>query len=187
MAEVRELIDVVKKVTGEQRAKALGALQNLAANDDNKVTLALPALGLLPLLVEVVREDKSEARVNAFGVLGNLLGYIPRPVFTVFNLHVKSLSLLRDAGPDRSLWDAGVKDLIPDCLGFLMNVASHDDASDDLKAAGALEVVSPIFSIETNGCVGLKALFIIAFLIGKDEATKTQSALLTDRPGFVNM
>lgn len=93
------------------------------------------------------------------------------------NVHVTVLEYVRTVGPDRSNWNR--LKLASKSLNFLMNLSTHSAAISPMADAGTLEVILPIISLNSNGCECLKAMFIVAFLIGKDESKESVSLLHT--------
>ena len=71
MKQIPELIYALG-LKGQERIDACIALFALSVTYDNIVPMAAAELGLLPALITVINEDKSEARARACGVLVNL-------------------------------------------------------------------------------------------------------------------
>ena len=70
-SRVTELMKSVTESDGQgwSRLSALREIWGLTESDENQIAMASPSLGLVPLLIRVVQEDKEEARESALGAI----------------------------------------------------------------------------------------------------------------------
>lgn len=136
-------------------------------------------------ILDVFRTDKAGLGDCAIGGLWSITeGSSAKAVCILLSegVHIEVLQRLKNMGPKRSNWNnfkIGSK-----CLNFLMNLASHPAAVDTLRDCSAIDVVLPVLMHADNGCEGIKAMFVVAFLVGRDESRESV-ALLHARPGTI--
>jgi hypothetical protein len=144
---------------------------------------------LSPILHMMLNSESEAIRLKAVDVLWNMgeIGAGDADVGNALLTHaflVHLLHILSQSDPDRSTWMtnsdctagtgavAGAGTVNSKIMNFLMNLATYDDAVEPMKQAGVLDVVSPIATIESNGCEALKAMFVVAFLVGREESSR---------------
>jgi hypothetical protein len=139
-----------------------------------------PSLGLLPLLVDVIREDKGQARVTALGAIWNLsLSLVNTDNFVRISLHCRLFDLLNDPTVTDELREK--------LMTTIMVYCRYPSAARAFRElTGAVDLISRL----TNdvGANGLKAALILSQLIGRDESNtkvNTQS-LLQSRPSTLD-
>lgn len=148
----------------------LGALINLTgcgsherAKEKKIMTeLCSPRLGLLQALTGLATSGGGAAVADilsrACGVLWNMAeNSHPEHVVELLRCgtHTAMLRLIAESGAKSE----------PACLNFLMNLAHHSAAEAPLRAEGVFKIVRPLLS--STSSEGLKAMFIVAFLVGK--------------------
>jgi hypothetical protein len=180
----------------EVRKRILETIDPLVHYDAGDAIPAIvnPEAGVIAALVKVVSddEDAQDIRRSAVSCLWSLAENafeyptVPGELLRAGS-HVAALTILAKAGPDRANWpDKSARGLFSETLTFLMNLASYEIAISPLKESGALDIVPKILMIESNGCQGLKAMFIVAFLVGRDEQSRSTASLLHARPDTID-
>jgi hypothetical protein len=91
---------------------------------------------------------------------------------------------LREAGPVVAAWETG--DKYPYMLNYAMNLARHAAAVECMKSAGYLEIAYALLAHPENGCERLKAMYIIAFLTGKDEQSRHSASVAVEHPDIIS-
>lgn len=61
---------------GEERLDALNKLLELAISTEHRISMASSAVGLLPVLRDVVAEDSGASKETSLGILNNLAGRV---------------------------------------------------------------------------------------------------------------
>jgi hypothetical protein len=92
---------------------------------------------------------------------------------------------LSDAGPIVSAWKSDSGGKYPLMLDYAMNLARHGAAVDAMKAVGFVEIASALLVHPDNGCERLKAMYIVAFLTGKDEYSQHKASVAQQHPDII--
>eukprot|EP01041_Mallomonas_annulata_P013335 gene13335-28255_t len=172
------LVKLIEKENGVAQEYALGAMLNIAGVKEIMIHLLAPDLRLLEILIKVINLDTGIPRHIACITLNNICCFISSNAQTV-NLflqsqtHILILNILNQGGPVPSEWKSK-GDYMPYMLECLMNLCRQFCAAEALKAAGAVDVITPLLT--DTSIEGLKALFLMVFLIGKDEASSIRES-----------
>ena len=75
--QIIQLVQNIKTLTGENLTRHLKILWDIAKNDDYKVPLADPKLGLIEYLVNLINNETGTCRKNALGCLWYLSRAVP--------------------------------------------------------------------------------------------------------------
>jgi hypothetical protein len=166
-------------------ADMLQASVYIVTNSISGRLLCFPALPretgfhrVLRSLVDIFESDRAGLGECAAGGLWHI-AESPREEVAAALLqegaHTAVLGFLRRAGPDRSQWPR--PKLGSKAMSFLTNLASHSVAVAPLKQLCTVDVVLPVLLLSSNGCECLKAMFIVAFLVGGEEDRESVSLL----------
>eukprot|EP01036_Dinobryon_divergens_P036497 gene36497-47531_t len=191
------LVAVLRDKISPATTIACRVLMCLTNSPENQIHLAAPSIGLISAVLYVIRQDSGDARRIACDLL-SLICYFS--TFEAARLYVQSkvdlismLSMIAEAGSDSSTWPltpsmkrAGMKrSHITKVLSALMKLGRHSCVSQVLKSCGAYDIIKPL--LVDNSPQGLKALFILVFLSGRDEGVGHQSAIVTAQPEAINL
>jgi len=132
------------------------------------INLVSHQLGLLPILLGLLNSVTGETRQSLAGFFWNIAEH--STVDLALRLldsksYVVMIDLLLKAGPDPKHW---IDDYPRKILCFLMNLARFDFASTAIKATNVVDFMQQIL-LHDVASERLKAIFILAFTIGRDE------------------
>lgn len=140
---------------------------------------------IVKCLVHFVAKDEDAVRYHALGCLWNIAEMgndLCAEELLRHGAHTVVLELVRAAGPDRALWPTNI---ISWAMNFLMNLAYHEVVIEELCRLGVPDLMVPILLNHNNRSDGVKAMFVLAFLVGKDDI-ESSVALLRARPETIS-
>eukprot|EP01041_Mallomonas_annulata_P005683 gene5683-11469_t len=165
-------------VTGneEESLHSCATLWNMSSVKEAIIHIVAPDLHLLDALITIIKEKSGAIIGKASGVLNNICYYADYHIANLLlqsQIHISMLDILKQGGPVPSEWKSK-GDHISEMLRCLMKLSRQSCAAEALKAAGAVDVITPLLTDTSSD--GLKALFLLVFLIGKDEVSTTSES-----------
>lgn len=189
---LQKSISCIRGSNERVKENAIRLLWGVAVEKDITRSIVSGGQMLLPLLLRMAQEETGKVRYWICRFLVQLSSYgddATTEELLVHGAHVVVLNLIQLAGFDVSLKEEKKDNYVLHCLSFIMNMANHDIAIPVLKASdpNPVHVMTSILQHQSSGAAqSLKAMFTIAFLIGREEHTLTLSDILVSRPDMIH-
>jgi SLT domain-containing protein len=139
------------------------------------------------VLSDILAADLPEREeLDVLGSLWNFTEYFEAdyaPFMVQSGIPLVIAEKLREAGPVVAEWKGSTK--YSKMLNYAMNLARHAGAVEAMKGAGYVELAYSLLAIPANGCERLKAMYMIAFLTGKDEQSQQRASVATEYPDLI--
>ena len=157
--------EIIKRDKSDAKNRAMGLLMNVTCNSTpNKILAGAPALGIAETLVKVLIEEKGNEKAisQALGCIWNINLVIENvPSFIRLNMEVPLVELLKN-------FDTYEEQVKKSLSTVFLVYCRHPGAAAAVRIVpSVLEALEPIAKLQDSN--GLRALFVISQLIGRDE------------------